>query len=335
MKDGRMTYLSILIFDSKISHTSHFFFNFLTVIETNMTRFLPVFFCSGALAFISHPFVNKHECQKDQGHHSMICLHETTGYRQEYLDDSKQEDLAKLVSLFGGSPSNLLRLSSSADGIRGVYLNEPVHKGDIILKMPMSSVIRDDEPPVWLNQQQEGDEFNVDHTVQIQGWVTRLAARILEAQRNIDELPVPIQQWLHLLPKSLKENLPVYWPESTLQYTDCRALELAVDSAYFARAKPLSDLSASNMTHAQIEHALDLVQTRACRCSSSTSPDDQSTNDLRVLVPIFDMINHHYEPNAEFFRQGESMVVRALEDIGQDNEIFIHYGTSTMPVWKW
>ena len=129
----------------------------------------------------------------------------------------------------------------------------------------------------------------------------------------------------------------------------------SVDSAYFARAGPLSDLSPSNVTQDEIEHVLDLVQTRACRCTtiSTTSDDDDdrekkkknhststttttTTNaDLRVLVPVFDMINHNYEPNAEFFREGNSMVVRAIRDIEKDSEVFIHYGSSTMPVWKW
>jgi hypothetical protein len=247
------------------------------------------------------------------------------------------EDLSEIILALGGSPSHLLRLFTTPEGIRGVYLNEDIRKGDILLQMPLTSCLRDDDPPSWLIQEQ-GNNSN-DNYIQIQSWVTRLAAALLETQSKSEELPKATQEWLDLLPESLKESLPVHWSESVLQSSACRPLELAVDSAFFARAGPLADLSASNMSQAQIERALDLVQTRACRCSAltDTSIEDGSStsnNDLRVLVPIFDFINHSYEPNAEFYREQDSMVVRALRDILVDEEVFIHYGSSTMPVWK-
>jgi hypothetical protein len=46
------------------------------------------------------------------------------------------------------------------------------------------------------------------------------------------------------------------------------------------------------------------------------------------------MINHHYDPNSEYNREGEYIVVRAMRDIEQDGEVLISYGTSTMPVWR-
>jgi len=251
-------------------------------------------------------------------------------------------DLSQLISLLGGSPSRLLRLSTTPAGIRGVYLNEDVQQSEIILQIPLSSCLRDDKPPLWLQQHQEqlddDDDNNNNNAVQIQDWVTRLAASLLEAQNNINQLPKGIQEWLHLLPTntSLRESLPIYWSESILQSIECRNLELAVDSARFVRAAgPISDLSAANtcnMTKGEIEYALDLVQTRACRCS--TVNDDESVSKLSVLVPVFDLMNHNYEPNAEICRRGGSMIVSALRNIDADEEVLIHYGSSTIPVWK-
>ena len=62
--------------------------------------------------------------------------------------------LNQLITDLGGFPSNdLLRLSSPG-GVRGVYLNKAVKSGDVLLKIPLSVCLRDDEPPSWLTQQQ-------------------------------------------------------------------------------------------------------------------------------------------------------------------------------------
>eukprot|EP00980_Cylindrotheca_fusiformis_P018458 scaffold6103_cov116-Cylindrotheca_fusiformis.AAC.4 len=263
---------------------------------------------------------------------------------EERLQKDKQV-LSRLISSLGGSPLDLLRLDTTSDGVRGVYLNKATKEGNTLLKMPLASCLRDDRVPPWLNLEGDNDDDSGYHqTVQIQGWVTRLAASLLHAakenENNGDQLSKGMEEWLDLiLPLSLKDSLPVYWSESALRSTNCRPLELAVDSAFFARAGPLSDLSASNATQAQIEQALDLVQTRACRCSAleeeeSTDGRSSATSDLRVLVPVFDMINHNYEPNAEFFREGDFMMVRTLRNMEAGEEVYIHYGSATMPVWK-
>lgn len=270
-------------------------------------------------------------------HHPFATSSSLYGAAEESTEPREGHCLSRLIPLLGGSPSDLLRLHTTPEGVRGICLNHVVEAGDILLQMPLDSCLRDDEAPSWLQRSGgENDSDNGYQAVQIQGWVTRLAASLLHAQNNTDRLSEGVQEWLHLLPKSLKTSLPVHWSESTLRSTNCRPLEVAVDSAFFARAEPLSELAASNQTQTQIEKALDLVQTRACRCSTleTLSDGSDSSSDLRVLVPVFDMINHNYEPNAEFFRDGDSMMVRALRDMGTDEEVTIHYGSATMPVWK-
>mmetsp|Transcript_8431 Transcript_8431/g.9849 ORF Transcript_8431/g.9849 Transcript_8431/m.9849 type:complete len:212 (+) Transcript_8431:273-908(+) len=74
----------------------------------------------------------------------------------------------------------------------------------------------------------------------------------------------------------------------------------------------------------------------------SRSADDEEEEEdgapppppMRVLAPIFDMINHSPNHNAEFIRDGDTMIVRALRDIDADAEVFINYGGSTEPAWK-
>jgi hypothetical protein len=273
----------------------------------------------------------------------------------QVVTDDEGGNLSQLIPLLGGSPSHLLRLFKKPEGYRGVYLNEAVQQGDILLQIPLSSCLRDDESPSWLHKQQQEKEEQIDDNnnknavVQIQGWVTRLTASLLDAQSNINQLPNKgFQEWLRLMPSdtSLRHSLPIYWSDSILQSTECRKLELAVDSAYFARVEPLADLSAcAGTTQAEIEYALDLVQTRAFRWSTNDENNEDDNNNinvdssvvsdnLRVMVPVFDLINHHYEPNADFLLKGDYMTLRALRDIEADKEVLVHYGSSTMPVWK-
>ena len=301
-----------------------------------------------ATAFVSSPSCSQantnicHRWQTDLSNNAKAA----TPTEDDLHSKEGNDVLNQLISDLGGSPSHLLRLFTTPEGVRGVYLNEAVKEGDILLKIPLSSCLRDDDPPAWLIQQQEGNDDSDDdlvdvQTVQIQGWVTHLAASLLETQKQNQnkKLSKGLEKWLKLLPSSLKDSLPVYWDESTLQSTQCRHLEMAVDSAFFARAGPLADLAASNMTREEIERALDLVQTRACRCSprhreGSSSLDSSEKEDVRVLVPVFDMINHNYDNNAEFYMEGEYMVVSALRDIDANTEICISYGSSTIPVWR-
>jgi hypothetical protein len=243
-------------------------------------------------------------------------------------------DLSRLCELFGASPVDLLSLRTNSHGIRGVYLNTAVQENDVILKIPLDSCLRDDSPPGWLQQPTTDDDEEDAYAVSVEGWVTRLTACLLDAQQK-EEKPKALRTWLKLLPTNLREILPIHWDSTLLASAQCQPLELTVDSAYFARSGPIGDLMASlsdtnfELSQRQVEDALDLVQTRSCRAEPS-----DGTPYMRVLVPIFDMINHDRNHNAEFFREDDFMVVRARQAIEADNEVFINYGTSTSPAWK-
>ena len=248
----------------------------------------------------------------------------------------KRGDLSKLCGLFGASPTDLLSLRTNPEGIRGVYVKKSVCENDVILKIPLESCLRDDSPPQWLQQQTAvGDAGDDDvYAVSVEAWVTKLTACLLQAQ--FDKASSKARMvWLDLLPTNLRQILPIHWDSTLLESTQCRALELAVDSAFFARAGLIGDLLASlrdsniELTQNQVEDALDLVQTRSCRVQAS---DGKAS--MRVLVPIFDLINHSRDHNAEFFREGDSMVVRALKNIDMESELYINYGDSTQPAWK-
>ena len=75
------------------------------------------------------------------------------GKRSHNSDDSsKSTSIEELCIYLGATPQSLLYLDSDnesddSDGERGVFLNYSVEKDDILLKIPLSSCIRDDKPP--------------------------------------------------------------------------------------------------------------------------------------------------------------------------------------------
>jgi hypothetical protein len=67
------------------------------------------------------------------------------------------------------------------------------------------------------------------------------------------------------------------------------------------------------------------VQTRTCRVSGNR----------RLLAPVYDCLNHDGSTaNAGFELQGDRLVVRALVDLQEGQEVLIDYGESARPAWK-
>ena len=172
--------------------------------------------------------------------------------------------LAEMCHLFKASPVDLLYLSSRPDGgERGVCAYRPVAKGDVILSIPISSCFRDDEPPKWFQGDDDGgDEHDITDYERYNpsAWASRLAASILDMELNnhskndgednkmdanvSDSLDAGKKMWQSMLPDCniLRSSLPVHWSEEVLSNSKCTALDLAVDSAYFARATSVIQL---------------------------------------------------------------------------------------------
>ncbi|VEU35784.1 unnamed protein product [Pseudo-nitzschia multistriata] len=304
---------------------------------------------------------------------------------QESLFQSREKDpgaqgeaLSELCLLLGAERGGLLRLGADkTTGLRGLYLGRSVRSGAALLEVPLSSCLRDDAPPSWLPEAARKDPH---------AWATRLAAGLADlalrnpAERTQDEERTEREReretkapqgeteraqklWWSLLPdqEHLGASLPVHWLEATVLSARSTALEIAVDSAFFARAEAVDDLvkgleqspyaerwkgsgsgtssgtSAKELAH----HVLDLVQTRSCRLEEGGG----SGEDLgRALVPVFDFLNHGSrragDANASFSveeggsNRGKRLVVRATKDIAEGSEARIDYGASARPAWR-
>lgn len=280
--------------------------------------------------------------------------------------------LDELCELFDIEPKGTIRLDESSsphasDSVRGVYLNHAVQAGNIILSVPINHCLRDDEPPSWFQRDGATSEDSLYHP---SDWATRLAASLLDRQQQ-QQQDEGMSLWLSLLPDAdfLRASLPVHWSEDTLASARCTALDLAVDRSYFARAQAVADLEATYCDKINInddddddspaginidipvvpvdlndwrrlcENALDIVQTRSCRVVHEQD-GAQYGPPIRLLAPVFDLINHGGKvlANAEFGleedEQEDRLVVRAKRDLGADEQVLIDYGDSARPEWK-
>lgn len=258
---------------------------------------------------------------------------------------NESESISILCNLLGGQPQDLLRCATQDSGVRGVFANKDIKEGDKILSLPLESCLLDDEPPAWLKSSRDEMSSSVYNP---SDWATRLAATLVEMQFQKKQGSIEADGyalWLSMLPDSeiLRASLPVHWPEETVQSARSTALEIAVDSAFFARAEAVEDLvssiKSSNIFQKEsgdgdfrkiCNNALDIVQTRSCRVIRDDRP-------LRVLAPIFDLLNHGKgaKANSDFgLESGDVLVVRARRDISADEEILIDYGGSAQPAWR-
>ncbi|KAL7487354.1 hypothetical protein ACHAW6_012952 [Cyclotella cf. meneghiniana] len=275
--------------------------------------------------------------------------------------------LSEMCRLFRATPENNLYLAASQFG-RGVFVNESVPRGDVILSIPISSCFRDDEPPDWFARFTEDDDVTDYERYDPSAWAIRLAASLIDMALDGDAKTEDVKRgrelWKSLLPDKdmLRASLPVHWSEELLLGTKCTALEVAVDNAFFSRGNAVMAISDKlgqflndrerfdeEELKQKCHDALDMVQTRACRVERTCEDGIQWGPPLRVLAPIFDFINHasakttgKFTANAEFGIEGETMgdindaklVVRALKDLTGGEEVLIDYGDSARPAWK-
>jgi len=251
------------------------------------------------------------------------------------------DDNAKWTNLcesFHVQPFGLTSLKTPTNGVRGVFVEASVSKGDILFSVPLDFIIVDSQYPEWFSSfdDKEGSSYFLE------SWVLRLASSLLSLSSFSDsKVSDRYKIWFELLPdaNTLKTSLPVYWPEETLSQARCTGLELAVDSSYFPRAEAVEKLqecisaaAAPDVTapvlDSHLQYMLDIVQTRTCRIES------ESSKLTRTICPGFDFINHSSKPNAEFSVENDFFLVRSLGPLEKGAEVLIDYGESTRPDWK-
>mmetsp|Transcript_27603 Transcript_27603/g.50255 ORF Transcript_27603/g.50255 Transcript_27603/m.50255 type:complete len:563 (-) Transcript_27603:146-1834(-) len=236
------------------------------------------------------------------------------------IDATSSFSLEQMCKLFQATPKDNLYLSATADadgtgGERGVCLYKPIKQGDVVLSIPIASCFRDDEPPMWLglgyNHAAQENDITDYERYNPSMWASRLAASILDMElnfnngsnahnnnnnNNIDaDLIKGREIWHSMLPQKdkLRASLPVHWGEEVLATSKCTALELAVDSAYFARASAVMDLALELKGALKPEEGSG-SETTASECSNNNGMTEEERllrqkSDLDALNIALDM----------------------------------------------
>lgn len=285
----------------------------------------------------------------------------------------KFQKLCKSIGTSADNGGDLLKLTAEKGNDRGVRITQRIDAGSEILRIPLSKCLRDDRPPEWLDRATSSVMVEDDYETHVDKWSTRLAASLIDLDMNppLDKVEEEeedfVALWKSLLPdpSTLRASLPVHWSDEALASTQCAALELASDAAFFARAEAVNALldgiaisceevdvkNDSEIGELEVQQALDLVQTRSCRVRRHNGVGPA----LRLLAPVFDFINHGsaLHSNAVFDLEDDgldmnyvisadvsklekepALVVRASRDIDAGEEILIDYGDSARPEWK-
>jgi len=179
------------------------------------------------------------------------------------------------------------------DGVRGVATNRPFRAGETIVRIPISSCVRANEPL----SNREGSSLETG----------LLAASIIQQFRNADQqFTQMLSIYKQLLPaaEELKFFLPVRWSpqeiKQLLPLAGSRRLQFGLDTALNRREQHVKDVfkvlenqQAPSCTVEEAHAALDLVQSRACRVTLPyRNGNEREQVSLPIMAPIFDFINH-------------------------------------------
>lgn len=261
-------------------------------------------------------------------------------------------DLAEMCRVFGivGPRGSLessinsclcLTISSSNDSRRGLYYFglPTIQQGDVILSIPLTSCLRDDNPPSWYYGTANYDADRFDDIIEEEedsstAWFTRLGAQVLDILIDPSATTSPSsccwEMWHNSLPNSniLRSTLPVHWSSTAIAHTQCTDIDIMVDAQYFVREAAISRLIKKRYNPAvtaeeeedddgvikqqqlltrKCHDALDIVQTRSCRVErklfgGGDDGDDDDNVPPRVWGPPIRII----APVFDFINHGGS-----------------------------
>lgn len=250
---------------------------------------------------------------------------------QSSSSSSSSNSFTDLCQVFGVTCPLPLKLTTSEAGIRGVFSchDDAIPSKTTVLQIPLNICLRDDDDGPLSNANDDAP------------WSTRLASGVLQLQQR--QLLAPTdgstksqareEAWLALLPDAdkLRASLPIHWDDDLINGMP-PSLQAAVDASYFARADAVAQLQehfSASFDERACHNALDVVQTRSCRV-------DDNGGELRILAPLFDMLNHGGTngANAQFIRVEDNLVVQTTQPILAGSEVLIDYGGSARPAWR-
>ena len=134
------------------------------------------------------------------------------------------------------------------------------------------------------------------------------------------------------LPNPEELVLPLQWPSGAMlkNVIFAEAVELVrtwrertlEDPAMIARLNEDTNLNIKSLAW-----ALNIIQTRNCKCTSFSSWYLKSSgSNVNILAPIFDLLNHSDDAKTAFYQSDGFLCLDTMAGYAKDEEVFLNYG---------
>lgn len=226
-----------------------------------------------------------------------------------------------------------LRLALNGSSGLGVSAAAPVASGTLLISLPPHL-------PLSLPSSLDHPLHHLASVVPEELWALKLGLRLLMERAQTGSFWWP---YISNLPQRF--NVPVFFTGddiADLQYAPvihqvkqrCRALINVANQVEAVLAKlPATEqpFGGQEVNASSLGWAMAAVSSRAFQVHSSKEPSKEFSRKQRVLLPLIDMCNHSFTPNARIIqhegKEGASFVVVAEHNLQAGTNILLSYGS--------
>ncbi|XP_020090366.1 histone-lysine N-methyltransferase setd3 [Ananas comosus] len=248
-------------------------------------------------------------------------------------------DLARWVRTEGGFVHPKLRIADSSYGL-GVVSADDIPPGSDLIVLPTHLPLQFHRPP---DPRRDGAHSLLAHLaskVPEELWAMRLGLRLLQERATVGSLWWP---YISNLPEAF--TVPIFFPGGdvkSLQYAPllhqvnkrCRFLlefEKEVKNILDDVASKDHPFGGQDVNASSLGWAMSAVSSRAFRLHGEILSDGKHS-EVPMLLPLIDMCNHSFNPNARIVQQQDtssrnmSVKVVAETHINGDTPVTLNYG---------
>ncbi|MED6180522.1 hypothetical protein PIB30_011037 [Stylosanthes scabra] len=242
-------------------------------------------------------------------------------------------DLIKWVTREGGFVHPAIKIAVNHSHGLGLLANQQIPKGSDLIVLP-------DHIPLRFNHQDQDATLQLARHVPEELWAMRLGLKLLQERAIVGSFWWP---YISNLPETY--TVPIFFPGEdikNLQYAPllhqvnkrCRFLldfEQEVKRAFVNLTPDKHPFGGQEVDASSLGWAMSAVSSRAFRLYGDKNPDGIHI-DIPMMLPLIDMCNHSFTPNARIVQEKDSsnmkMQVKVVAEtaIKEDDPLLLNYG---------
>ncbi|XP_078160618.1 uncharacterized protein LOC144556019 isoform X1 [Carex rostrata] len=253
---------------------------------------------------------------------------------------SHPPDLLRWICREGGTVHPNLTIGDHSDFGLGVVSTDEIPAGSELINLPSHLPLRWNHPVGHTSDGADAVLTQLAEQVPEELWSMRLGLRLLQERAKDDSFWWP---YMSNLPETF--SIPIFFSGEdikSLQYSPllhqinkrCRFLiefEKQVKAALEDISPKDHPFGCQDVTSGSLGWAMSAVSSRAFRLHGKTLPDGKH-NEVPMLLPLIDMCNHSFTPNASIVQERDatspnmSVKVVAKKEIEQNTPVTLNYG---------